>query len=170
MTIGGVDNAHYKGDFVHTNFESTSYWQDLDGPLAGPTKDVESIAALVYDEFVDHHLVQPKVHRQLQCHVQCRVHRRRYRLRAHQEGSCDRQFGVETDIVITGPSFGYYSAVLDGTSGILYLVLLAWSLQLFNNVLWDHVVKTTCARWKLIEYILNTFAFVLSGVHMVVKL
>ena len=33
-------------------------------------QDVESIAALVY-KFVDHHLVQPKVHRRLQCHVQC---------------------------------------------------------------------------------------------------
>ena len=32
MTIGGVDDAHHKGDFVYTNFESTSYWQvKLDG-------------------------------------------------------------------------------------------------------------------------------------------
>ena len=41
----------------------------LDGFLAEPTTDVESIAAVVYDEFVDHHLVQPKLHRRLQCHV-----------------------------------------------------------------------------------------------------
>ena len=43
------------------------------------------------------------------------------RLRGHQEGSCDRQFGVEKEFVITGLSFGYYSAVLEGTSGIVSL-------------------------------------------------
>ena len=56
--------------YMCTNFASISHWQVyLDGLLAGPTTDVESIAAVVYDEFVDHHLVQPKVHRRLQCHV-----------------------------------------------------------------------------------------------------
>ena len=35
---------------------------------------------------------------------------------------------VETEFVITVPLFGYYSAVLEGTSGILSLILLAWNL------------------------------------------
>ena len=67
LTIGGVNSAHYTGDFAYTNLESTSYWQvNLDGLklngaavgttpyaivdsgtslLAGPTTDVKSIAA-----------------------------------------------------------------------------------------------------------------------------
>ena len=32
LTIGGVNSAHYTGDFAYTNLESTSYWQiNLDG-------------------------------------------------------------------------------------------------------------------------------------------
>ena len=67
LTIGGVNSAHYTGDFAYTNLESTSYWQvnlddlKLNGAaagsmpyaivdagtslLAGPTTDVKSIAA-----------------------------------------------------------------------------------------------------------------------------
>ena len=95
------------------NLESTSYWQvNLDGLklngaavgttpyaiidsgicfLAGPTTDVESIACPLSSSTTT--LFQPRVHRRLQCHVQCRIHRRRCRLRAHREGSCDLLFG-----------------------------------------------------------------------------
>ena len=67
LTIGGVNSAHYTGDFAYTNLECTSYWQiNLDGLklngaavgstpyaivdsgtsfLAKPTTDVKSIAA-----------------------------------------------------------------------------------------------------------------------------
>ena len=46
-----------RGDFMCTNFESISHWKVyLEGLLAGPTTDLESIAAVVHDEFVDREL------------------------------------------------------------------------------------------------------------------
>ena len=109
LTAGGVNTTHYSRVFVYLILQSTSDWQvNSDGlklngaavgttPYAiidsgirfspGPTTDVESIARPF--EFVDHHLFQPRVHRRLQCHVQCRIQRRRCRLRDHQEGPSD---------------------------------------------------------------------------------
>ena len=51
-------------------------------------RSIKCRAAL--QELVDHHL-PAGIHRRLQCHPQCRAHRRPYRLRAHGEGSCRRQ-------------------------------------------------------------------------------
>ena len=112
LTAGGVNTTHYSRVFVYLILQSTSDWQvNSDGlklngaavgttPYAiidsgirfspGPTTDVESIARPF--EFVDHHLFQPRVHRRLQCHVQCRIQRRRCRLRDHQEGPSDLLF------------------------------------------------------------------------------
>jgi len=63
----------------------------------------------------------------------------------------------------------HHRAILLGTPGILSVILLPWGLSLFSHFLWDHIVDS-CARLELLEYMVNTFAFVLSGVYMVVKL
>ena len=125
-----------------TIFDNTSYWQViLDGLLAGPTMDVESIAArcMMICRLPS---CPAYVHRRLA--GQCRVHRWRYRVRAHQDNLV---------IAVSGwRRSSYYSAVPDGSSGILSLTLLAWGLQLFSNFLRSHIVKTTCAGWNLTEY------------------
>ena len=84
---------------------------------------------------------------------------------------CRKEMVVVLTIVITVPFFCYYTAVLVGTSGILSLILLALGLRLFsNNFLWGHIDEASRAVWELIEYMVNTFTFVLSGVYMVVNL
>merc|ERR1712211_55709 len=77
LTIGGVNSAHYTGDFAYTNLESTSYWQvNLDGlKLNGAAVGTTPYAIVDWNqslswthhgrevnccfvEFVDHHLVK----------------------------------------------------------------------------------------------------------------
>ena len=96
---------------MSTNLESTSYWEfgrlaarwcscgdtsyafvDFGTSLSGGPHHGREVNCC-FVEFVDHHLFQPRVHRRWQCHVQCRAHCRRCRLRAYREGSCDLQFG-----------------------------------------------------------------------------
>ena len=62
----------------------------------------------------------------------------------------------------------HHRAILLGTPGILSVILLPWGLSLFSHFLWDHIVDS-CARLELLEYMVNTFAFVLFRC-MVVKL
>jgi NhaP-type Na+/H+ or K+/H+ antiporter len=84
---------------------------------------------------------------------------------------CRKEMVVVLTIVITVPFFCYYTAVLVGTSGILSLILLALGLRLFsNNFLWGHIDEASRSVWELIEYMVNTFTFLLSGVIMVVNL
>jgi NhaP-type Na+/H+ or K+/H+ antiporter len=84
---------------------------------------------------------------------------------------CRKEMPVVVSIIVVAPFFCYYTAVLLGTSGILSLVPFALGLRLFsNNFLWGHIDEASLAVWELIEYMVNTFTFVLSGVYMVVNL
>ena len=84
---------------------------------------------------------------------------------------CRKEMPVVVSIIVVAPFFCYYTAMLLGNSGILSLVPFALGLRLFsNNFLWGHIDGASLAVWELIEYMVNTFTFLLSGVIMVVNL
>jgi len=62
----------------------------------------------------------------------------------------------------------FYSATLIDTSGILALIPLSLGLSLFSrNFIWGHLEEASHTVWELIEFMTNTFVFVISGVIMV---
>ena len=47
--------------------------------------------------------------------------------KANPNGLKPNDAAVETEFVITVPFLGYYSAVLEGSSGILSLIMFSWA-------------------------------------------
>ena len=73
LTIGGANSAHFS--------DGTSYWQ-IYLPKAQWYRCDPHALQLLLCWVCRHHLVHQRAHWQLQCHAQCRVLRRPYRLRA----------------------------------------------------------------------------------------
>jgi NhaP-type Na+/H+ or K+/H+ antiporter len=84
---------------------------------------------------------------------------------------CRREMPVVVTTVITIPFFCFYTATIVGTSGILSLVPLSLGMRLFSrNFLWGALDEASVISWEVLEYMVNSFTFLLSGVIMVVDL
>jgi len=84
---------------------------------------------------------------------------------------CRKEVPVVVTIIITVPFFCFYTATIVGTSGILSLVPLALGMRLFSrHFLWGDLDEASVILWEVLEYMVNTFTFLLSGVIMVVDL
>jgi len=84
---------------------------------------------------------------------------------------CRKEMSVVLTIIIAVPFMCFYSATLIDTSGILALIPLSLGLRLFSrNFLWGHLDEASHTVWELIEFMANTFVFVISGVIMVTDL
>jgi len=84
---------------------------------------------------------------------------------------CRKEMSVVLTIIIAVPFMCFYSATLIDTSGILALIPLSLGLRLFSrNFLWGHLDEASHTVWELIEFMANTFVFVISGVIMVMDL
>jgi len=82
---------------------------------------------------------------------------------------CRKEMSVVLTIIITVPFMCFYSATLIDTSGILALIPLSLGLSLFSrNFIWGHLEEASHTVWELIEFMANTFVFLISGVIMVV--
>eukprot|EP00931_Biecheleriopsis_adriatica_P007107 TRINITY_DN108421_c0_g1_i1.p1 TRINITY_DN108421_c0_g1~~TRINITY_DN108421_c0_g1_i1.p1 ORF type:complete len:715 (-),score=130.41 TRINITY_DN108421_c0_g1_i1:20-1843(-) len=84
---------------------------------------------------------------------------------------CRKEMSVVLTIIITVPFMCFYAATLVDTSGILSLIPLSLGLRLFSrNFLWGELDEASHTVWELIEFMANTFVFLISGVIMVVDL
>ena len=84
---------------------------------------------------------------------------------------CRKETPVVVTVVITVPFFCFYTATIVGTSGILSLVPLSLGMRLFSrNFLWGSLDEASVISWEVLEYMVNSFTFLLSGVIMVVDL
>merc|ERR1719383_1515011 len=84
---------------------------------------------------------------------------------------CRKEMPVVVTVIVTVPFFCFYTATVVGTSGILSLIPLALGLRLFSrNFLWGDLDEASVILWEVLEYMVNTFTFLLSGVIMVVDL
>merc|ERR1719210_604478 len=82
---------------------------------------------------------------------------------------CRKEAPVVLTTIITVPYLCFYAATLVGTSGLLALVPLSLGLRLFSrNFLQGHLDEASHTVWELIEFMVNTFVFLISGVIMVI--
>jgi len=85
-------------------------------------------------------------------------------------GLCRKEAPVVLTAAIAIPYLCFYVATLVGTSGLLALVPLSLGLRLFSrSFLWGHLEEASQSAWELLEFMANTFVFLISGVIMVIS-